>query len=98
MSDVIKMDYGLMQEMSQTFLQGSEQLDITMQEMQSIANALEDGALLGQGGAAFTDAIRNKLCPAIARLNDKFRELADDVNKAMADMQSSDTHTHRMFQ
>ena len=86
MSDIIKMDYGLMEEMSQTFQQGVEQLENTMQEMQSIANALEDGALLGRGGAAFTDAIRGKLCPAIARMTDKFNELAGDIEKAMAEM------------
>ncbi len=97
MSDIIKMDYGLMQEMSQTFLQGVEQLDNTQQEMQSVANALEDGALLGRGGNAMVDAIRDKLCPAIARLTDKYKELSDDILKAMDDMQSSDTSSERMF-
>lgn len=97
MSDIIKMDYGLMEEMSQTFQQGVEQLENTMQEMQSIANALEDGALLGRGGAAFTDAIRGKLCPAIARMTDKFNELAGDIQKAMADMKSADSTSQQQF-
>jgi WXG100 family type VII secretion target len=97
MSDIIKMDYGLMEEMSQTFLRGVEQLENTMQEMQSIANALEDGALLGRGGAAFTDSIRGKLCPAIARITDKFNELAGDVQKAMADMKSADATSQQQF-
>ena len=91
--DVIKMDYGLMQQMSQTFLQGVEQMENTMQEMQSIANDLEDGALLGRGGAAFTEAIRDKLCPAISRLTDKYQELAEDIAKAMDDMQSADSQS-----
>ena len=93
----IKMDYGLMEEMSRTFLQGVEQLQDTMQVMQSIANEMEDGALLGRGGVAFTDAIRGKLCPAISRLTDKFQELAEDVQQAMDDMRSADTSTERMF-
>lgn len=97
MTDVIKMDYEAMQEMSRTFLQGAEQLEDTMQEMQSIANTMEDGALLGRGGDAFTDALRGKLSPAISRLIDKFRELADDVNKAMQDMQEADTTSKGMF-
>jgi WXG100 family type VII secretion target len=95
--DVIKMDYGLMQTMSQTFLQGVEQLENTMQEMQSVANTMEDGALLGRGGAAFVDAIRGKLCPAIARMTDKYKELSDDILKAMDDMQSADTSSERMY-
>lgn len=95
--DVIKMDYGLMQEMSQTFLQGVEQLENTMQEMQSVANAMEDGALLGRGGEAFKEAIRDKLCPAIARMTDKYKELSDDILKAMDDMQSADSTSERMY-
>lgn len=97
MTDVIKMDYEAMQEMSRTFLAGAEQLEDTMQEMQSIANTMEDGALLGRGGDAFTDALRGKLSPALSRLIDKFRELADDVNKAMQDMQEADSTSQKMF-
>lgn len=93
----IKMDYGLMEDMNRTFLQGVEQLQDTMQAMQSVANELEDGALLGRGGTAFTEAIRGKLCPAISRLTDKFQELAEDINKAMEDMRSADTSTERMY-
>lgn len=97
MSDIIKMDYGLMEDMSQTFKQGVEQLQDTNQVMQNIANELEDGALLGRGGVAFTEAIRGKLCPAIARLTDKFEELAGDIQKAMDDMRSADNTTERMY-
>jgi WXG100 family type VII secretion target len=97
MSDIIKMDYGMMEDMNRSFLQGVEQLQDTMQEMQSVANELEDGALLGRGGAAFTEAIRDKLCPAISRLTDKYQELADDIMKAMDDMKSADTSSERMY-
>lgn len=97
MSDIIKMDYGLMEDMSQTFKQGVEQLQDTNQVMQNIANELEDGALLGRGGVAFTEAIRDKLCPAIARLTEKFEELAGDIQKAMEDMRSADTSSERMY-
>jgi WXG100 family type VII secretion target len=97
MSEIIKMDYGLMREMSQTFDQSVEQLENTMQEMQSIANALEDGALLGRGGTAFTEAIRDKLCPSIARMTDKFKELSTDIEQAMEDMQEADTISRQMY-
>lgn len=97
MSNEIKMDYGLMEDMNRTFLQGVEQLQDTMQAMQNIANQMEDGALLGQGGAAFTEALRDKLSPAISRLIEKFEELAGDINKAMEDMRSADESSERMF-
>lgn len=97
MSDEIRMDYGLMEDMSATFKQSVEQLQDTMQAMQSVANELEDGALLGRGGVSFTEAIRDKLSPAISRLTEKMQELADDVNKAMEDMRSADSTTERMY-
>lgn len=93
----IRMEYGLMDDMSRTFLQGVEQLQDTLQAMQTVANEMEDGALLGRGGVAFTEAIRGKLCPAIAKLSEKFKELSDDVLKAMQDMQEADTETQGMY-
>lgn len=86
----IKMEYQRMEEMANTFKQGAEQLKDTLSQMQSIANTLQDGALLGQGGAAYVDAIRNKLCPAISRLEQKFEELNKDVLVAKAKMMEAD--------
>ncbi|NJN98932.1 MAG: hypothetical protein HC875_34990 [Anaerolineales bacterium] len=90
MTDEIKLVYQTAEDMIRIFEQGVEQLENTMQEMQGVANTLEEGALLGRGGEAFTDAIRSKLCPAISRLNDKFQELAGDVQKAIDYMQQAD--------
>ena len=93
----IKMEYARMEEMAKTFQTGAEQLKETMSQMMSIANQLQDGALLGQGGAAFADAIRNKLCPAISRLESKFMELQKDVNGAMNDMKQADSTSKGLF-
>jgi len=90
MTDEIKLVYATAEDMIHTFQQGVESLENTLQEMQSVANTLEDGALLGQGGEAFTDAIRSKLAPAISRLTDKFKELAGDVQQAIQYMQEAD--------
>ena len=97
MTDVIKMDYEAMDAMSQTFLQGVEQLQDTMQDMQSIANTMEDGTLIGSGGAAFTDALRGKLSPAISRLVDKFQELANDIQVAKQAMQEADSDVTKLY-
>ena len=97
MTDVIKMDYGLMEEMSKTFDQGAEQLNETLSEVQSLAQALEDGALLGRSGDAFADAIKSQLCKAIARLEEKFKELSRDIQKAAQDMKKEDAFSERQF-
>ena len=83
--------------MKRTFEQGTEQLQDTMSEMQSLANALEEGALLGRGGEAFTHAIRAKLCPAISRLTDKFEELAGDIEAATQFAQEADRKAASQF-
>jgi WXG100 family type VII secretion target len=95
--DEIKLVYPLAEDMIRTFKEGVEQLQDTLSEMQSVANALEDGALLGQGGQAFTEAIRGKLCPAIGRLTDKFEELAEDVQDAIDFMREADEKSKGMF-
>ncbi|NJN66786.1 MAG: WXG100 family type VII secretion target [Chloroflexaceae bacterium] len=95
--DEIKLDYGLAEEMAQTFRAGVEQLEGTMQEMQSIANTLDDGALRGQGGSAFVDAVRSKLCPSLSRLTEKFDELEKDVLAAIEYMREADAASKGMF-
>ena len=97
MSDEIRVVYPDMEEMSRTFQQGSEQLRETMQEMQAIATALEDGALLGLGGQAFVEAIRSRLCPATDRLADKFKELDVDVRAAMRYAMQADIESKQKF-
>lgn len=97
MTDEIRVVYPDMEEMSRTFQRGAEQLRSTMQEMQSIASVLEDGALLGRGGEAFVDAIRGRLCPAINRLADKFHELDRDVQAAVRYAQQADREAQRMY-
>lgn len=88
--DEIKLDYGLAGDMAKTFQEGAEQLQDVMQEMTQISNMLEEGALLGRGGVAFVDAIRNKLNPSISKLTEKFTELTGDVEGAIKDMQEAD--------
>jgi WXG100 family type VII secretion target len=97
MSDTIKLEYPLADEMSQTFRAGVEQLQNTMQEMQTLANTLEEGALLGRGGSAFVEAVRNKLCPSLAKLTDKYHELDQDVQAAVQYMREADARAKGDF-
>lgn len=97
MTDEIRVVYPDMEEMSRTFQQGAEQLRQTMQEMQVVASALEDGALLGLGGQAFVEAIRGRLCPSINKLADKFKELDGDVRAAMRYAMQADIESKQKF-
>ncbi|HEY3061496.1 MAG TPA: WXG100 family type VII secretion target [Chloroflexota bacterium] len=93
----IKMDYPLVEEMGSTFQQGQQQLQETLKEAQNLAGTLENGALLGQAGSAFSDAIRTKLAPSIQRLSQKFEKLQVDLRVAEAAMRQAESDTKGTF-
>jgi WXG100 family type VII secretion target len=97
MADKIKLDYRQAEEMIKTFHKGKEQLQQTLQEMQAVANTIEEGALVGRGGDALKEAIRGKLCKSIEGLSNKFGELEDDVKKAMDAMKQADKESKGQF-
>lgn len=97
MADIIKMDYGQMEEMAQAFAQGAQTLESTIAEVNQIAQMLDNGGLRGEAGEALSEACRNVLNPAIQRLQDKFLELQGDVMGALDDMRSADEDTTRLY-
>lgn len=97
MADKIKLDFPKAEEMQKTFRAAAEQLDVTLKEMQNIANTLKEGALLGSGGSAYVEAINSKLCPSIVKLRAKYDELEKDVKKAAELMKSQDASTKQTF-
>lgn len=97
MSDVIKLDYELAEDMIKAFNTGREQLQDVLQEVHSIANALEDGVLLGRSGAALVDTLRTDLGSAVSRLSGKFDEMSNDVKKAVQFMQEADNQSQGLL-
>lgn len=97
MSDIIKMNFPLMEEMAQAFARGSETLESTINEVNTIAGLLEDGALLGKGGETLAQACRGTLIDALKRLQEKFVELQRDVLGALEDMRNAETDTARLY-
>jgi WXG100 family type VII secretion target len=95
--DKIKLNYEQADHMAKTFKQGAQQLQQTMQEMNNIAQTLEEGALLGRGGSAFVEALRTKLCPSLKKLGDKYTELEGDVHAAIKLMQQADRESKQQF-
>jgi WXG100 family type VII secretion target len=95
--DEIKLDFGLAEDMAKTIKESYEKLQDLSQEMQNIANTLEEGALLGRGGATFVDAIRGQLCPSLAKFIEKFEEIEGDIHEAMDFMRESDETSSGKF-
>ena len=97
MTHKIKMNYPKMRKMSRTCRQGVDTMEDTLKEMSAIANALDEGALLGRGGQAFSHAIKGPLNKSLRKLIAKFKELDKDLNLAVKDMKEADTESARMF-
>ncbi len=95
--DVIKLDYPKAEEMRKTFKAGSQQIEATLKEMQNIANTLQEGALLGDGGSKFVEAIRTKLCPSLVKLKAKYDEMDKDVAAAVSSMKQRDAESATKF-
>lgn len=97
MQDEIKMDYPLMEEMKRTFQAGREQLQETATELGKIADQMEQGALRGDAGEAFSEGIRNELIGAVNKISEKFDELMGDIQYAVDQMHQAEEKTQKSF-
>ena len=79
----VKMNYNSMEQMQKTFRQSHVQLEDTIREMEKVAKMMEDGALVGQAGDAFREALRTKLNRRLKVLSEKMAELERDINGAV---------------
>lgn len=93
----VQMNYETMEEMAKIFDNGSKQLQETGQAMEQLAQAMENGALLGEGGDKFADALRNRLAKRIFKLMQKFAELNKDVVGAVRDLRDGDKEAASRF-
>ncbi len=93
----VQMDYDLMEDMARLFRDGASQLEDLRSHMDAIAGRLEDGALLGRGGDALAEALRQRLNQRIAALQDKLSELSMDVYGALIDLRDGDTEAASRF-
>jgi WXG100 family type VII secretion target len=97
MADRIKLNYPMAEQMARTFLQSAQQIDTTISEMKAISETLKNGALLGQGGQAFAEAIDTRFVKSLEKLSSKFIELDGDVKSAISSMRQADEEAKRQF-
>jgi uncharacterized protein YukE len=83
MSIDTRMNYASMERMQKAFEQAARTIEDTERKMQQIERQMEGGALQGEAGDAFREALRGKLSPRLKVLRDKMAELAKDINGAV---------------
>jgi len=79
----VKMNYDSMDRMAKAFHNSHQQIGTSMREMENIAKSMEGGALVGDAGKAFTDAIRSKLIKRMKVIEEKMQEMEKDVKAAV---------------
>lgn len=97
MSEVIKLNYPAMQEMAQQCKAAQQRLMETARLAQQIGNEMQNGALIGDAGDAFANALLSALVPSVNKLSQKFEELAKDIQGAISDMQAQDKGAGGLF-
>lgn len=92
-----RMVYEQAEEMIHELNLAAEELQEMITNMQSIAQRMEGGVLLGRGGDAFSVALRQRFCPAIERLSEKLRQQANYVQTEMYDMMEAERENASRF-
>ncbi len=87
-----------MDKMATTFGKAKQQLEETTQKMGQLAQQMSEGALLGNGGTAFVDAINNKLNKRLKVLSDKMGELQKDIKSAQQANREAEGTSKSLFQ
>jgi WXG100 family type VII secretion target len=79
----VKMNYDSMDRMAKAFHNAHQQIGTSISEMEKIAKTMEGGALVGDAGKAFTEAIRSKLIKRMKVIQEKMQELEKDIKLAV---------------
>jgi hypothetical protein len=86
-----------MDEMCKSFHNAHVVLEDTIGVARGIRKTLADGALVGQAGDEFCDAI-SVLIPKIRRLAEKLEEQEHDVREAVRRIRNAEDRAERRFQ
>jgi uncharacterized protein YukE len=79
----VRMNYSSMEKMEKAFKQAEQTLQATQKTANEIAKMMEGGALQGEAGDQFRAAINDKLNQRLKVLEEKMKELAQDIKGAV---------------
>ena len=89
MSDKIRVNYPALEDMAKHCQMVSQQLQQTAAMAQKIAGQMQNGALIGEPGEIYVQAL-GMFYQRVVKLSAKFSEEANDIKQAIADMQQAD--------
>ena len=80
----VRMNYEQMEAMEKAFVAAARNLADIRKSSLEIAQAMEDGALLGQAGDTYREGIRVQLSGRLKVLESKMTEMSGDIRAAVA--------------
>lgn len=87
-----------MNEMSKAFHQANQMLTEAIKTSQDIGKTMEGGALQGDAGDEFRNAISGPLTQNVNRLAAKLMEMEGDIQKAVAAIHQEEQTAQKRFQ
>lgn len=97
MSREIKMNYPQVDEMIDLLRKSANKLRETAEAMTSIANTIDNGALEGVAGEAYSRALKNSLNGSIERLAQKLEERARYVEKERDELKRATSESGALY-
>ncbi len=89
MADKIRVNYPALEDMAKQCDQAAQRIRQTVSMANQIAQQMQNGALQGEFGDIFVQAL-GVFQTKVNKLADKFAEEAGDIRGAMSDMQAAD--------
>ena len=96
MSDKIRVNYPALEDMAKHCQMVAERLQQTAAISQKIAGQMQNGALVGEAGSVYVQAL-GIFYQRVMKLGAKFTEEANDIRQAMNDMQQADNSAGNNF-
>jgi WXG100 family type VII secretion target len=96
MADQIRVNYPALEDMAKHCQMVSERLAQTAAVSQKIAGQMQNGALVGEPGEVYVQAL-GQFFQRVTKLSNKFNEVSNDIKQAMADMRQADSAAGNNF-
>jgi WXG100 family type VII secretion target len=90
MADKIRVNYPALEDMAKHCEMVSQRLAQTAATAQKIAGQMQNGALIGEPGEMYVQAL-GLFFQRVIKLSNKYHEVANDIKQAMADMRQADS-------
>ena len=96
MAEKIRVNYPALEDMAKQCGQAAQRIRQTSSLANNIAQQLQNGAMMGEFGDTFVQAL-GVFQTKVNKLADKFAEEASDIQQAMNDMRQADTQAAGKF-